>query len=126
MRRAGLPAALLAGVAGFLGAVAPVTAATAPVKVWIAAEPDAAGQAVFVGYARADSALTLRYELVGEKRGAAGHSRVQQGGSVALARGAAARLSRVSFGRLGDSDHYSIHLRVYEGVELRGETVLNK
>ncbi|MCW1431497.1 curli-like amyloid fiber formation chaperone CsgH [Novosphingobium sp. JCM 18896] len=116
----------LAGLLAAFGAT-PVTAAQPePVKVWIAAEPVAGGGEVFVGYASADSALTLRYQLVGEKRGSGGHSSVSQGGQVAVTPGSAARLSQVSFGRLGESDHYSIHLRVYEGVELRGETVLDR
>jgi len=99
---------------------------TEPVKVWISAEPDAAGGSLFVGYASADSALTLRYELVGEKRGSGGRSSVSQGGRVAVAPGLAARLSQVSFGRLGESDHYSIHLRVYDGEDLVAETALDK
>lgn len=119
MRWLGLLAALF-GSAPVMGA------APAPVKVWIASEPAAGGGEVFVGYASAESPLTLRYELVGEKRGSSGRSSVSQGGRVAVAPGTAARLSQVSFGRLGESDHYSIHLRVYDGVELRGETVLDK
>lgn len=103
-----------------------MSSTTEAVKVWIAPELGADRSQVFVGYVSAGAPLTLRYELVGEKRGPAGHSRVQQGGEVAVAADGSARLSQVSFGRLDETDHYSVNLRVFDGAELVGHAAIDR
>ncbi|MEJ5979505.1 curli-like amyloid fiber formation chaperone CsgH [Novosphingobium sp. PS1R-30] len=88
-------------------------------ECWIAAE----GQ-LFVGHVKSPASFVARYELIGEKRGPSGNSVVRQGGQVTIEANRPAHLSQVSFGALGASDHYSVHLRVFDGEQLVGETVI--
>lgn len=88
-------------------------------ECWIAEE----GQ-IFVGHVQSPKRFIARYELIGEKRGPSGNSVVRQGGQVAVEANKPARLSQVSFGTLRANDHYSVHLRLFDGDKLVGEKII--
>lgn len=86
------------------------------VDAWIAAEPPGAGH--FVGYIRANDDFVGRYEVIAERHGASGTSKVRQAGAVNARKKVALRVSQVSLGTVSPSDHVVVILNVYGGDRL--------
>lgn len=101
----------------FLLGAAPTTE-PAKMRAWIALEADADGSQHFMAYVQTDRPFSGRFELIGERRGGGGTSRVTQGGSIQAAAGQTVRLSQLAFGNLAAIPHYAVQLRVFAGENL--------
>lgn len=83
---------------------------------WITAEPPGAGR--FAGYIRASEDFVGRYELIAERHGSSGTSKVRQAGAVNAAKQVALRVSQVSLGAVIPNDHLVITFNIYSGDRL--------
>ena len=123
MRHNGKWAALIAG----LLAAGPAHAAPAPaLQAQILVEDSGGAGKIFVGYVTSPQPFEGRYELIGEKRGAAGSARVRQAGAVKSVNAQAVRLSHIAFGSIAADDHYVVQLKIFQGKELISQVELKK
>jgi hypothetical protein len=86
------------------------------VRGWIQTERSG-GTVNFIGFAQANVAGEIRYELKVTKEGKSGRTNAQQAGRVRLSGSAPRRLAQSSV-NIGQGDDYCVQLAIYQGGQL--------